>query len=145
MELKKHIHELLTQRIIGDCFPLYTRTNLNIHILFIWCTEHVPGTRFSSVLYSVPYFIFELLDYQAFDFSEFILSFFMIRKILIFKLGATAWKVSKYGVFSGPCFPVFWLNTGIQEKKDQKKLRIWTLFILHIFTYFIPMFPLYIP
>ena len=25
----------------------------------------------------------------------------------------TAWKVSKYGVFSGPYFPVFGLNTGI--------------------------------
>ena len=24
----------------------------------------------------------------------------------------TAWKVSKYGVFSGPYFPVFGLNTG---------------------------------
>ena len=24
-----------------------------------------------------------------------------------------AWKVSKYGVFSGPYFPVFELNTGI--------------------------------
>ena len=24
----------------------------------------------------------------------------------------TAWKVSKYGVFSGPYFPGFWLNTG---------------------------------
>ena len=30
----------------------------------------------------------------------------------------TAWKVSRYGVFSGPYFPVFGLNTGIygQEK-----------------------------
>ena len=25
----------------------------------------------------------------------------------------TAWKVSKYGVFSGPYFPVFSLNTKI--------------------------------
>ena len=31
---------------------------------------------------------------------------------------STAWKVSKYGVISGPYFPVFGLNTGkiIQEK-----------------------------
>ena len=33
-----------------------------------------------------------------------------------------AWKVSKYGDFSGIDFPIFWLST------DQKKLRIWTLF-----------------
>ena len=30
--------------------------------------------------------------------------------------------MSQYGVFSGPYFPVFGLNT------DEKKLRIWTLF-----------------
>ena len=24
----------------------------------------------------------------------------------------TAWKVSKYGVISGPYFPLFWLNAG---------------------------------
>ena len=24
----------------------------------------------------------------------------------------TAWKLSRYGVFSGPCFPVFSPNTG---------------------------------
>ena len=52
----------------------------------------------------------------------------------------TAWKVSKYGVFSGPYFPVFGLNTygdllrtspcsvQIQENTDQKKFRIWTFF-----------------
>ena len=34
---------------------------------------------------------------------------------------STAWKVSKYGVFSGPYFSAFGLNT------DDKKLRIWTL------------------
>ena len=48
------------------------------------------------------------------------------------------WKVSKYGVFSGPYFPVFGLNTEIygvnlrisrmQENTNQKKLHIWTLF-----------------
>ena len=50
----------------------------------------------------------------------------------------TAWKVSKYGVFSGPCFSVSGLNRDlqsnspysvwIQENMDQEKLRIWTLF-----------------
>ena len=41
----------------------------------------------------------------------------------------TAWKVSKYGVFSGPYFPAFGLNT------DQKKLRIWTLFTQCFFSW----------
>ena len=39
----------------------------------------------------------------------------------------TAWKVPNDGVFSGPYFPVFELNIGIQENTDQKKLHIWTL------------------
>ena len=42
---------------------------------------------------------------------------FMMMIIII-----NVWKVSKYGVFSGPYFPACGLNT------DQKKLRIWTLF-----------------
>ena len=47
-------------------------------------------------------------------------------------------EVSKYGVFSGPYFPAFGLNTGrysvtpysvrMWENRDQEKLRIWTLF-----------------
>ena len=44
----------------------------------------------------------------------------------------TAWKVSKYRLFSGPYFPVFGLNTEIygviQENTDQKIVCIWTLF-----------------
>ena len=46
----------------------------------------------------------------------------------------TAWKVSKYGVFSGPYFPAFGLiperyySVRMREKVDQKKLRNWTLF-----------------
>ena len=54
----------------------------------------------------------------------------------------TSWKVSKYGSFSGPYFPVFELNTEIYsviyEKKlhipDQKKLRIWKLSHSECFT-----------
>ena len=46
----------------------------------------------------------------------------------------TGSKVSKYGSFSGPYFPVLGLirrltvSVRIQENMDQKKLRIWTLF-----------------
>ena len=50
----------------------------------------------------------------------------------------TVWKVSECGVFSGPCFPVFGMNTEIYCKflysfqirkyTDEKNLRIWTLF-----------------
>ena len=47
-------------------------------------------------------------------------------------------KMSKYGVFSSPYFPLFGLNIKIyskspysvqkRENTDQNKLRIWTLF-----------------
>ena len=40
----------------------------------------------------------------------------------------TAWKVSRYGVFSDPYFPAFGFSVQIQESTDQKKLRIWTFF-----------------
>ena len=54
--------------------------------------------------------------------------------------------MSKYGVFSGPYFPVFGLNTEIygvnflysvriQEDTDQKQFRIWTLFTECTFCY----------
>ena len=51
-------------------------------------------------------------------------------------IDCTAWKVSQYGVFSVPYFPVFGLNTEIfstfsvriQANTNQKKLRIWKLF-----------------
>ena len=53
------------------------------------------------------------------------------RKVPSFDTWRTAWKVSKYGVFSGPHFPTFGLNTErysvqMRENTDQKKLRIWT-------------------
>ena len=59
----------------------------------------------------------------------------LILKVIVESL--TAWKVSKYGVFSGPYFPMFGLNRErysislrIQSKcwKIRKKLLIWTLF-----------------
>ena len=51
----------------------------------------------------------------------------------------TAWKVSKYGVFSGLCFAAFGLNSERYSvylsvfspnagNTDQKKLHIWTFF-----------------
>ena len=63
------------------------------------------------------------------------------KRGLLKNLVTTAWKVSKFGVFSGPYFPVFGLNTKInsinirkspysvwkQENTDQKKICIWTL------------------
>ena len=63
------------------------------------------------------------------NFSHFIVE--ILRKM------CTAWKVSKYGVFSGLCFPVFGLQNllsksphslRIRENTNQKNIRVWTLF-----------------
>ena len=51
-----------------------------------------------------------------------------VRNAQIWAVAYTVWKVSKYGVISGPYFPVFGLNTEIysvnsvriQENADQK-------------------------
>ena len=49
--------------------------------------------------------------------------------------GSTAWKVSRYGVFSGSYFPVFGMNTVDTFHTGELSLRIlnWTynLNILH--------------
>ena len=47
-------------------------------------------------------------------------------------LDVTAQKLSKYGVFSGPYFPVFGLKISVfspnKGNKDQKKLHTWDTF-----------------
>ena len=47
--------------------------------------------------------------------------------MIIFKNTTTAWKMSKYEVFSGPYFPVFGLNTEIYGVN----LHFWALFTQH--------------
>ena len=67
-----------------------------------------------------------------------------MRKDMSFMEIYTAWKVSKYGVFSGPYFPPFGLNTvrysvslRFQSKCGKiwtrKKFRIWILFTQYNF------------
>ena len=52
----------------------------------------------------------------------------------------TAWKVSKYGVFSGPFFPVLGLNTGKYRLEKNPYLDIlqamWNLWKSDIFLYY---------
>ena len=52
------------------------------------------------------------------------------HELLLFKIHFTAWKVSKYGVFSDPYFPAFGLNTesygvslGIQSECGKIRIR----------------------
>ena len=62
---------------------------------------------------------------------------FLIILLCNILLSYTTWKVPKYGVFSGPYFPTFGLNTErysvrMRENTDQIKLHIWTLFTYSI-------------
>ena len=45
----------------------------------------------------------------------------------------TAWKVSNYGVISGPYFPVFGLNTGKYEREITPYLDTFHAVIFSIF------------
>ena len=64
---------------------------------------------------------------------------------LMFRDVVTAWRVSKYGVFSGPYFPAFGLNTESYPvplrilskcgKIQTTKVRIWTLFTHYVQMY----------
>ena len=76
------------------------------------------------------------------DFPDQSISQFLANAFILYplKTPGTMWKVSKYGVFSGPYFRVFGLNTEIlwwskspysvriQENTDREKIRIWALF-----------------
>ena len=109
--------------------------------------------------------IFCLLDESPYLKICIILIFVIITQwncdTLTDSVNITAWKVSKYGDFSGPYFPTFGLNTGIspysvrmQENTNQKKFHIWTLFTQSIdkircsqdffnkFLYWIKFFPM---
>ena len=52
---------------------------------------------------------------------------------IFFERSCTAWKVSKYEVFSGPSFPtsggeISLYSVRMRENTNQTNLRIWTLF-----------------
>ena len=50
----------------------------------------------------------------------------MFEKILL-RIIITAWKVSKYGVFSGPYFPGFGLNTEIYSVSLRNQSEYWKI------------------
>ena len=60
-----------------------------------------------------------------------LLTYLLLSSILPCGVCITAWKVSKYGVFSGSYF--FSISVWIRENTDQKKLRLWTLFLQCIY------------
>ena len=65
---------------------------------------------------------------------------FALEKLMVFFLNfSTAWKVPKYGVFSGPYFPVFELNTEIYSvnlriQSEYKEIRTRKSFVFGTFT-----------
>ena len=90
---------------------------------FCW---YYPCTILLQTIFSGPYILiveeamstFEINKSRSDSLNFKILNFDGLKILQ----NVTAWKVSKYGVFSGPYFLTFVLNT------EQKKLRIWTIF-----------------
>ena len=69
------------------------------------------------------------LNIKSFPVSSFIvrpIDSIPLKYKIIYTRANTAWKVTKYRVFSCPYFPIFSPNTW---NTDQKKLRIWALFV----------------
>ena len=62
-----------------------------------------------------------------------------VQLVFAFPMWYTAWKVSKYGVFSSPCFPVFGLNTelysvNLRIPSEYRKIRTRKISVLgHFF------------
>ena len=62
-----------------------------------------------------------ILKYLQRNHSFQLTGFYMIQ-ILLMNKSITAWKVSKYGVFCGPYFPVFGPNTGKHGTEETRYL-----------------------
>ena len=78
----------------------------------------------SSVCRKENIFFGHIIQYLAYQ----VCSIPKVNAVIVFyTVIITAWKVSKYGVISGPYFSVLYAD-WIQENADQKLLRIWTLF-----------------
>ena len=85
--------------------------------------EHLQWAAFNNLLFLSKYFFYD------FFFAVFSNNSFLEKKLSSIKwscqlnwwcscynaeiLSRTVWEVPKYGVFSGPCFPAFGLNTEI--------------------------------
>ena len=121
--------------VLLHCF--YKQEGLQSHLKIIGCIKLICKTK--NISLDVKHT--KKLQNRFFHFLEWWNQETCIFSIVLVLLKAhTAWKVSTYGVFSGPYFPVFGLNTNIyevnlriysvriRENTDYKKLRIWTLF-----------------
>ena len=95
------------ERSIIIFLQICTYTNKDFHSSGPFCSEF-KSKRTSPMLSFFQIFV------------EFMHVEFYVKKGVSFN--DTTWKVSKYGVFSGP------YSVRMRENTDQKKLRIWTLF-----------------
>ena len=102
----------------GDCI-LYWKVILRKKHLMVFLAEEFILIFFN---YSFNFFILEIACRSSYLMKQ--LSKTTIFQIFFppWKKSYTAWKVSKYGVFSSP------YSVRMRENTDQEKLRIWTHF-----------------
>ena len=74
-------------------------------------TDSARDTDYGGIFF-VGNFI-ELVEKNTKNWENFLHYLSKLRRFNILWITYTAWKVSKYGVISGPYFPVFGLNTMI--------------------------------
>ena len=105
----------------GNLFDLHESSNE-------WEFQKVKSVQIKSVFFMILVKLFHRKN-----FINFIQKNFMEKSVVkLYKypsaVRGTAWKVSKYGVFSGPYFPVFGLNTEIYsvnllDQSEHRKVR----------------------
>ena len=114
IKLKQFVKKILCRHISDSCITITTKQDLSV--------SHIE---------------------QMNSFAVCLVFFWQTRDLLksmqlkwLYLQHITVWKVSKYGVFSGPYFPALGRSISsysvrMWENTDQKKLRIWTLFTLY--------------
>ena len=95
---------------------------------FATCIFSLKGNQFINLIYcqiSVVILLFFLFQNMLSLIQKNLKFWSEYYRFSDFLKEITTWKVSKYGVFSSPYFPVFRQNIG---KYGPEKLHIWTLF-----------------
>ena len=104
----------------GNLVDLYSSLNE-------WELQNAKSVQAESV-----FFMMLVKLFHRKNFINFIQKNFMEKSVVkLYKypsaVRGTAWKVSKYGVFSGPYFPVFGLNTEIYYVNFRIESEYWKI------------------
>ena len=96
----------------NDDLQIEKEKNKKLRCVPSWSfVDATPKTTTSFNFVSYPYI--QRPNWTSFCGKVHYLENYKVIDLLLGIISFTAWKVPKYGVFSGPCFPLFRLNTKI--------------------------------